>query len=84
MKPEDQKIAIGGFNTAKQTVEPLPDYLNSLDAMHEVEKVLNPDQESVYWEHLLQAHEYIQPWAGTSSASQRAEAFLRTVNLWKD
>lgn len=58
---------------------PLPDYCNDLNAMHEAEKLLTHDQENDYWLHLLQAHEYIQPWAGTATAAQRAEAFLRAL-----
>lgn len=60
----------------------LPDYFNDLNAIHELEKVLNSEQESDYWEHLMQAHEYIQPWAGCATAAQRAEALGKTLNLW--
>jgi hypothetical protein len=52
-------------------LDPLPDYLNDLNAMNEAERLLNVEQESVYWEYLLKAHEYIQPWAGTATAAQR-------------
>ena len=61
----------------------IPNYPEDLNAMHEAERILNPEQESVYWENLLQAHEYIQPWAGCATAAQRAEAFGLTLNLWK-
>lgn len=62
----------------------LPDYPEDLNAMHEAEKLFDPHQKSIYWEHLMQVHQYIQPWAGCATARQRAEAFLRTLNLWKD
>lgn len=70
-------------------VNNLPDYLNDLNAMHEAEKVLTPGQTELYvcvLERTLHG--------GRSSdlreafftlhatAAQRAEAFLRTLNLW--
>lgn len=67
---------------------PVPDFLNSLDAMHEVEKSLDGNQWVSYREYLA------RPWvtndddgmwgAITATAAQRAEAFLRTLNLWED
>ena len=56
-----------------------PDYLNDLNAMHEAEKILTNDQRDDYFDRLL--------WVGPplfSTAAQRAEAFLRTLNLWRD
>lgn len=61
-----------------------PNYTADLNACHEFEKTLTPEQESAYWEHLLQAHEYIQPWAGCATARQRCEAFLRVHNQWEE
>lgn len=52
--------------------------------MHDAEKVLNPEQEDLYWDNLLRAHEYVQFWAASATAAQRAEAFLRTLGLWRD
>lgn len=75
MKPEDQRIAIAeacGFDA---------DFLNDLNAMHKVEKVLTADQRDTYIIWLAR----ICP-LGTfifSTAAQRAEAFLKTLNLWK-
>ena len=64
----------------------VPDYLNDLNAMHEAEKVainhgkLNQD-DYLYFDTLvsvcLQAHPF------NATAVQRAEAFLKTLNLWK-
>ena len=55
----------------------LPDYLNSLDEMHEAEKVLTNDLLSRYC-NCLQKNLYGE----CSTAAQRAESFLRTLNLW--
>jgi hypothetical protein len=60
----------------------VPDYLNSLDAMHEAEKacLTNHDIERVYNNRLLGMVGFT--WKAT--ASQKAEAFLRTLNLWTE
>jgi hypothetical protein len=58
-----------------------PDYLNCLNAMHEVEKALNNVQRERYRTELVYSH------AGTdvfATASQRAEAFLRTIGKWEE
>ena len=56
-----------------------PDYLNDLNAMHEAQRRLSDAQ----WDNdcdllggslLICAH---------ATATQRAEAFLKTLNLWK-
>ena len=73
---------------------PLPDYLNDLNAMHEAKKVLTDDQRfamSCLLKDLVGKGKF---WACCESecwsliayatAAQRAEAFLRTLNLWKD
>lgn len=68
-------------------VHELPDYLNDLNAMHEAEKVLTAEQQKDYVQWLLVitvatdnplAHDW------NATAAQRAEAFLRTLNLWND
>ena len=61
----------------------IPDYLNDLNAMHEAEKVLDDvTQRGDYWDCLfsLTGGEFEMC---HSTALQRAEAFLRTLNLWK-
>jgi hypothetical protein len=59
----------------------LPDYPNDLNAMHEAEaKVLNHQQ---WWAYQEQLEKLVKYTLG-ATASQRAEAFLRTLNLWKD
>ncbi len=78
----------------------VPDYLSDLNAMHEAEKLLiekacmmtyqlelfrvtNPEPR---WRNPEPIH--VQNWLSrnfiTATASQRAEAFLRTLNLWTD
>jgi hypothetical protein len=90
---------------APHSVQPLntiPDYLNDLNAMHEAEKVLPEDRQSVYADWL----NYVHPTADLAypdqnvrgfrrelfseafhlmhaTSAQRAEAFLRTLNLYQ-
>jgi nanoRNase/pAp phosphatase (c-di-AMP/oligoRNAs hydrolase) len=68
----------------KPCVYLLPDYLNDLNAMHEAEKVLTREQLDTYlYElHELIGHNHIERYAVTATAAQRAEAFLKTLNLW--
>ena len=69
----------------------IPDYLNDLNAMHEAEKVLGACWPT-YCEHLL---EIVEPEPRTleichrwnllhATATQRAEAFLRTIGKWEE
>ncbi len=63
----------------------LPDYLHSLDAMHEAEKVLTEGQKMTFRRWLSNGatmfHEHAEK-VCHATAAQRAEAFLRTLNLW--
>jgi hypothetical protein len=61
-----------------------PDYLNDLNAMHEAENLLiNTENFEEYQSHLAWCdHGKYPEWRAT--AAQRAEAFLKTLNLWKD
>jgi hypothetical protein len=77
----------------KRPHEALPDYLRDLNAMHEAEKLLygNPNLPRKYTQQIKNA---ICREAGvtkaqmdfdvciTATASQRAEAFLRTIGKW--
>jgi len=56
------------------------DYLNDLNAMHEAEKVLTAKQKGRY-AHLLTGS-CGRAWDAT--ATQRAQAFLKTLGLWKE
>lgn len=69
-----------------------PDYCNDLNAMHEAEKYLDDEQ---WLEHMLNLQDVLcrnpdrSKWTVcrenmSSTAHQRAEAFLKTLNLWKE
>lgn len=66
----------------------IPDYLNDLNAMHEAEKVLNHEQVYEFDTRLkellrpLRAVPQVERWNFHATAAQRAEAFLRTLNLY--
>jgi hypothetical protein len=77
-------------------VLPIPDYLGDLNASHEMEKALTPDQFHDYrgslWK-ITTAHLSDKPAAWikvaeraylTATAPQRAEAFLRALGLWTE
>lgn len=67
----------------------VPDYLNDLNAMHEAEKRLSSHQRYLYIKRLgFNDGPQARVWNGgmhgyDSTAAQRAEAFLKTLNLWK-
>ena len=65
------------------------DPLNDLNAMHEAEKVLTAEQCGHYNNELCEVKRpynktlpQSEQWTWGSSAAQRAEAFLKTLNLW--
>jgi len=72
-----------------------PDYVNSLNSMHEAEKIIHAKNYAqlcvVYRDYLNEfmerdrSHINAQGLGGYhATAAQRAEAFLRTLNLWKE
>ncbi len=64
-----------------------PDYLNDLNAMHEAEKVLTRNQRHDYMDALeiVAGDLAIDEWdVVTSTAAQRAEAFLKALNKWEE
>ncbi len=72
------------------TLEDCPDYTGSLDAMHEAERILTQSQCHAYNNCLLYNAPYprysegfARQWSWGASAAQRAEAFLRALNLWE-
>ena len=72
--PEDKTVA---------SLANLPDYLSDLNAMHEAEKVLTRIQYMVYSNYLDNEFASRQTiYAKSCTAPQRAEAFLRTLNLY--
>lgn len=76
----------------------IPDYPNDLNACHEMEKVLSEEQKITFagWVNYIylstDIHYLAVPKARRlevfslvhATASQRAEAFLRTLGLWED
>lgn len=67
-------------------VEYLPDYLNDLNACHEMEKVLRENR--LFHKYWLALGEF---WKGNNTnfsfhatAAQRCEAFSKTIGKWKD
>ena len=61
----------------------VPDYLTDLNAMHEAELHLKPQQLREYHRQCLNFGEYT--WSTLLlSAPQKAEAFLKALNLWVD
>lgn len=87
-----------GNKTVDSFLDRVPDYVNDLNAMHEAEKLFanDSDRRVVYMLHLkevvLTPHVARQngldnacPFrVAHATAAQRAEAFLRTLNLWDD
>lgn len=75
-----------------QYLDTIPDYLNDLNAMHDAEKLLSSlppinicgvcmtDPREVYEAYLCG----INSNAIHATAAQRAEAFLRALNLWEE
>jgi hypothetical protein len=93
MSPEAQRIALAKIcqfqGTPEQPVNPefaayylehLPDYLNNHEHIRDAEAVLDEDQVEQYESNLMQLA------GGLSAASpaQRAEALLKTLELWKN
>ena len=79
----------------KKTGDGLPDYLNDLNAMHEAEKVLFNNGDGEHWEDYMRNLRKVTLRDGRecgglderlilATAAQRAEAFLRTLGLWKE
>jgi hypothetical protein len=68
-----------------QHLDCLPDYLNDLNAMHEAEKTFD-DCEIRWGAYKSQLFVLLEPHRHYlhATAAQRAEAFLKTLNLWKD
>ncbi len=65
----------------------MPDYLNDLNACHEMEKVMTQQQRGRYSRHLSSILSKAASNTGEydiwhATAAQRCEAFLRTLGLW--
>ncbi len=98
MSPEEQRICIAeacGWGKPYEegvSYRPManaPDYLNDLNAMHEAEKAIRLEHRDIYlnWLGRITEKGRMAPinWTNTTStAAQRAEAFLRCLGKWKD
>ena len=88
MSEEQQRIAIaeacGWLKVHGHSVAGIPDYLNDLNAMHDAEKVLVRLQWVSYLRRLQALCDESVSWPIHATASQRAEAFLRTIGKWKE
>ena len=60
----------------------IPNYCNDLNTMHEAEKALPESMQGTMIDYLVIVQEQDGWDAFHSTAAQRAEAFLRTLNLW--
>ena len=73
------------YKTPSGWVRDCPDYANDLNAMHEAEKALTRYQQSVtYSDNLMKIVGYHTFDSAHANASQRAEAFLRTIGKWEE
>lgn len=67
---------------------PLPDYLNDLNVMHEAEELFYSKAETLEGaEHMRDYSRWLCRLAKYplhATAAQRAEAFLKTLNLWEE
>ena len=79
MSPEAQRIAIAEACAPGSSV--MPDYLNDLNAMHEAEKVLTDHTGYCMNLQIATGGLPLRFNLVFSTAAQRAEAFLRTLNL---
>ena len=96
MTPEKQRVAIAeacGWKTDKRGLGWLsprgyyasePDYLNDLNAMHEAEKTLTDKAHEEFRLNLYEVLGDDSRLIVSSTAAQRAEAFLRTIGKWKE
>ncbi len=81
------------YRTKDGVVRNCPDYCKDLNAMHEAIRIFDYEQCEEFEEHLCDICERANdeaenpaPWRFAvvhATARQRAEAFLRTINLWK-
>ena len=68
-------------------IDTLPDYCNDLNAMHTVEQSLTDEMKREYIKQLVAVvneSEWSKWPTAHATATQRAEAFLRTLDKWED
>jgi hypothetical protein len=95
MNPEQQRIAIaeacgwepipeGYYHPDNPIGQTMPDYLNDLNAMREAEASLFGTNYWVACKYERLITRMASSWAWHATASQRAEAFLRTIGKWEE
>ena len=99
MTPEEQRVAIakacGWTRFVPETIQytaqrkdgkwgEIPDYPHDLNAMHDAESVLFKQNDETACEYEKTLNVMTTGWSWFATAAQRAEAFLRCLNLWKD
>lgn len=73
------------YKTEQGYARDCPDYLNDLNAMHEAENVLPAGQWDRYAQWLRELTSSNRRFLiAHATASQRAEAFLRTIGKWEE
>jgi hypothetical protein len=80
---ESKDIRVGG-KMAGTAIWNLPDYLNDLNAMHETERILMRDMNKLWYPYCRRLHKLTNGIGEGAAAPQRAEAFLKTLGLWKE
>lgn len=82
-------LPFGRYKTHQ--LEGVPDFLKDLNAMHDAEKVLTDEQWPIYRDEIrlvvLGPIRMVSDWCKSdihATASQRAEAFLRTIGKWEE
>ena len=78
------------FNGKCYYLSDLPDYTQDLNAMHEAEKRIPRGDRHEYpfklsevvLQRKLTVHDRIEPYIVFATASQKAEAFLKTIGKW--
>lgn len=80
-----------GIAPDRITHSPLPDYLNDLNAMHDAEKTMSWEESVKFRLNLCDNSDgpnakfrTVESAMCHAEASQRAEAFLKTLDLWKN
>ena len=79
-----QNGAPWGFLGANYYSQLVPNYPFDLNAMHEVEKAMNNNDWWKFVEHLTNICGRGTALGISATASQRAEAFLRTIGKWEE
>ena len=92
--PDNWSMAKNGSCEVWVSQDKLPDFLHDLNAMHEAVSIFDYDQADQFEDHLCDIckrsndeKENPAPWrfaVVNATASQRAEAFLRTIGKWEE